>query len=74
MEVMIVTSTISAFIYEDRPTGSLDELIDEGEHPYGMMTFDKHIMALFQQGRISLETAMRNASSPNDFKRSLIYE
>ena len=74
MEVMVVTSTIQAFIYEDRPTGSLDELIEEGEHPYRMQSFDKHIMELFQQGTIDLETAMRNASRPNDFQRSLIYE
>ena len=74
MEVMIATSTIQAFIYEDRPTGSLDELIEEGGHPYRMQSFDKHIMELFQQGAINLETAVRNASRPNDFQRNLIYE
>ncbi len=74
MEMMIASPTIQAFIYEDRPSGSLDELIDEGEHPYGMQSFDKNIMELFQQGRINLDTAVRNASRPDDFKRSLIYE
>ena len=67
-------------------TGSLteEELADLTQRSYATFRHPEitpvveagpvHIMELFQAGAINLETAMRNASRPNDFQRNLIYE
>ena len=39
----------------------------EGEY-YGMQTFDQALLSHYQAGRVSMEDALRVASSPHDFK------
>ena len=39
----------------------------EGEY-YGMQSFDQALLKHYQAGRVSLEDALRVASSPHDFK------
>jgi hypothetical protein len=48
-------------------TGRLREVIAEGEY-YGMQTFDQALLKHYQAGRVSMEDALRVASSPHDFK------
>jgi twitching motility protein PilT len=48
-------------------TGNLREVITEGEY-YGMQTFDQALLKHYQAGRVSMEDALKVASSPHDFK------
>jgi twitching motility protein PilT len=42
-------------------------VIAEGEY-YGMQTFDQALLRHYQAGRVSMEDALRVATSPHDFK------
>ena len=42
-------------------------MIAEGAY-YGMQTFDQHLLAHLQAGRITFEDALHVATSPHDFK------
>jgi twitching motility protein PilT len=33
-----------------------------------MQTFDQHLLALYQEGRVTLRDAMSAATSPHDFR------
>src|SRR5437868_14560488 len=54
-------------IIDPEKTGRLHEVISEGEY-YEMQTFDQALLRHFQAGRVSMEDALRVASSPHDFK------
>jgi twitching motility protein PilT len=49
-------------------TRLIRESIALGTSQYGMQTFDQSLYDLFQQGLITYETALENASNPDDFK------
>jgi twitching motility protein PilT len=66
-EVMRMTGRARDMIMDPEETGNLREVIAEGEF-YGMQTFDQALLKHFQAGRVSMEDAMRVASSPHDFK------
>ena len=40
----------------------------EGSETYGMQTFDMALLALFKNGEISKEEALKNADSPNNLR------
>ena len=48
-----------AVIYIRQSIGNppLKELMEGGEHPYGMQTFEKHIKQLVRDGKISRDAA-----------------
>jgi twitching motility protein PilT len=48
-------------------TGRLPEVISEGAY-YGMQTFDQALLAHVQAGRVSMDDALKAATSPHDFK------
>jgi twitching motility protein PilT len=48
-------------------TDRLREVIAEGEY-YGMQTFDQALLKHYQAGRVSMDDALRVATSPHDFK------
>jgi twitching motility protein PilT len=54
-------------IMDPEQTGRLREVIAEGEY-YGMQTFDQALLSHYQAGRVSMEDALRVATSPHDFK------
>jgi hypothetical protein len=54
-------------ILDPKLTGQLPEVIGEGAY-YGMQTFDQHLLKHLVAGRITMESAMRVATSPHDFK------
>jgi len=67
VEVMIGTPTIRGLIRE----GKLREIraqVAAGGAAYGMQTFDQSLISLVQQGLITLESALAEATSPNDVK------
>jgi twitching motility protein PilT len=66
-EVLRMTGRARDMIIDPEQTGRLREVIAEGEY-YGMQTFDQALLRHYQAGRVSMEDAMRVASSPHDFK------
>ncbi len=69
-EVMVTTGRARDFILDPEQTGNLSEVIREGEF-YGMQTFDQSLFGHVTEGRITVDEAMRAASSPHDFKLML---
>lgn len=67
VEVMIATNRIKDMIEDPEQTGKIEEAIAEGAY-YGMQTFDQALLKHLQAGNISMEEALRAATSPNDFK------
>ncbi len=65
-EIMIVTSLIKKLLYEGK-TLELREYITDGGH-VGMMTFDQCLLNLYNNKKIDMETALENASSPDEFR------
>ena len=62
-----MTGRARDMILDPDQTDRLREVIAEGEY-YGMQTFDQALLGHYQAGRVSMEDAMRVASSPHDFK------
>jgi twitching motility protein PilT len=70
VEVMVATSRIKDMIEDPEQTGKIGEAIAEGAY-YGMQTFDQALFTHLQAGNITMEEAMKAATSPNDFKLSV---
>ncbi len=66
-EVLRMTGRVRDMIMDPDETGRLREVIAEGEY-YGMQTFDQALLRHCQAGRVSMEDALRVATSPHDFK------
>ena len=66
-EVLRMTGRARDMIMDPEQTGRLHEVIKEGEY-YGMQSFDQALLRHYQAGRVSMEDALRVASSPHDFK------
>src|SRR5579884_2896284 len=66
-EILRMTGRARDMIMDPEQTGRLPEVIAEGAY-YGMQTFDQALLGFYQAGRISLEDALRAASSPHDLK------
>jgi twitching motility protein PilT len=62
-----MTGRVHDMILDPKLTGQLPEVIAEGSY-YGMQTFDQHLLQHLHAGRITMESAMRVATSPHDFK------
>jgi twitching motility protein PilT len=67
VEVLRMTGRVRDMIMDPEQTGRLREVISEGEY-YGMQTFDQALLAHYQAGRVTMEDAIRVATSPHDFK------
>ncbi len=66
LEVMINTAAVRDCIITQDKFGNIPDLIESGAQ-YGMQSFDQSIMALYKQGKISIEEAMENATNRDDF-------
>ena len=66
-EILRMTGRARDMIIDPEQTGRLREVIAEGEY-YGMQTFDQALLRHHQAGRVSMEDALRVATSPHDFK------
>lgn len=71
VEVMISSAAIRDCIIDPEKTVNIHDLMERGRVQYGMQTFDQSIMKLHQQGLISFEEAMSNATNPDDFELRL---
>jgi twitching motility protein PilT len=70
VEVMVATSRIKDMINDPTQTEKIGEAIAEGAY-YGMQTFDQALLTHLNAGNITMEEAMKAATSPNDFKLSV---
>jgi twitching motility protein PilT len=70
-EVMVVNAAIRDYIGQPDKMHEIVEIMARGREQYGMQTFDQSIMDLLADKVITEEEAMRNATSPNDFKLKL---
>ncbi len=66
-EILRMTGRVRDMIMIPEETGKLADAIAEGAY-YGMQTFDQALLNHVQVGRVTMEEAMRAASSPHDFK------
>jgi twitching motility protein PilT len=66
-EILRMTGRARDMITDPDQTGRLREVIAEGEY-YGMQTFDQALLHHYHAGRVSMEDALRVATSPHDFK------
>ena len=62
-----MTGRVRDMIMNPEETGRLTDAIAEGAY-YGMQTFDQALLGHVQAGRVSMEEALRAATSPHDFK------
>lgn len=67
MEIMKSTGRIKEFIEDPEKTEMIKMAMEEGESE-GMITFDRYLLKLYQEGKITYETALNAATSPHDFK------
>src|SRR5512140_2486656 len=68
VEVMLSTAYIRECIITPEKTRAIKEALAQGTSQYGMQTFDQSLYYLYTQGLVSYETALENASNPDDFK------
>jgi len=66
IEIMINTPRISDLIMKNKIVEIKDAMAEGGT--YGMQTFDQHLLALWKDGRIAEEEAMRHADAVNDMR------
>ncbi len=68
VEVLVTTAFIRECIIIPEKTRMIKEALAAGVSQYGMQTFDQSLYDLYSKGLISFETALENASNPDDFK------
>ena len=66
-EILRMTGRVRDMIMNPEETGKLPEVISEGAY-YGMQTFDQALLAHVQDGRVSMDDALKAATHPHDFK------
>jgi len=66
-EILRMTGRVRDMIMDPDKTGQLTEVVSEGAY-YGMQTFDQALFHHVKAGRITVEQAVKAATSPHDFK------
>jgi twitching motility protein PilT len=67
LEVLTMTGRVRDLVLKPDETSKLGEVIAEGSY-YGMQSFDQALLSLYQDGRISMDEALKAATHPHDFK------
>ncbi len=70
LEILLKTPRVEALIKENRDSEILDALA-EGKEIHKTQTFDQALFDLVEEGRITIEEALRNATKPTDLKLKL---
>jgi len=70
-EVLVNTAAIQEYIMDKNKTEFIETAVAEGNMQYKSQTFDQSLLALFNQGKISRETAKNAATNPEDFELKL---
>lgn len=72
-EIMITSPGIKEAIADASKISEIYTYITKGKRGSGTQTFDQHLTDLYKEEKISKEEAMKNASSPEDFERNLMF-
>jgi twitching motility protein PilU len=72
VEIMLNTSYISELIKDSR-IGEIKDAMEQGKLG-GMQTFDQSLYALYKEGKIDADEALRNADSRNNLRLRLRLE
>lgn len=72
-EIMITSPGIREAIQDPNKIEEIYTYIRKGKQGVGTQSFDQHITELYKAGKISIEEARANASSPEDFERNLMF-
>ncbi len=67
VEVLVNTERVREMIEDPARTREIKTAIAEGQHPYGMMSFDQSLAALVKDHLVTYEEAIKHSSSPSDF-------
>jgi len=70
-EVLVNTAAIQEYIMDKNKTEFIETAVAEGNMQYKSQTFDQALLALYNQGKISVETAKSAATNPEDFELKL---
>jgi twitching motility protein PilT len=73
LEIMITSPGIREAIADPAKISDIYTYIRKGKSGSGTQTFDQHLTDLFKAEKISREEASKNASSPEDFERNLMF-
>ncbi|MCU1306170.1 MAG: twitching motility protein [Acidobacteriaceae bacterium] len=68
VEVLISTAYVRECIITPEKTRQIHEAVTQGGTQYGMQSFDQSLFDLMNQGLITYEVALENATNPDDFK------
>ena len=66
-EILVNTAAIKEYIEDKDKNDMIEQAIAEGHMQYRSQTFDQALLQLYQDEKISLETAMNAATNPDDF-------
>jgi twitching motility protein PilT len=70
LEIMVNTGRIAERIADPDLTAEIHDVIADGAF-YGMITFDQYLLNLVRDGKVTIESAMKNVSSQHDFMLAL---
>ncbi|MGH7482611.1 MAG: type IV pilus twitching motility protein PilT, partial [Longimicrobiales bacterium] len=70
LEILVNTGRIAERIADPERTIEIKDVIADGEF-YGMTTFDRSLLALLQEGRITTRSAFEAVSSRHDFELAM---
>ncbi len=70
-EVLVNTAAIKEYIIDKNKSDFIETAIAEGHMQYKSQTFDQALLALFNAGSISKQTALEAATNPEDFELKL---
>jgi twitching motility protein PilT len=67
VEVMVNTERIREMIEEPGRTREIKTAIQDGLHPYGMISFDQSLATLVKERLVTYDAAVKHSTSPSDF-------
>ena len=74
VEVLRTTSTIKDCIQDPGKGERIREILEQDSEIHGTLSFDQHLRKLYEEGKITLDTAVSASTSPSDFRRALTIE
>lgn len=66
-EILVNTGAIREYIADKTKVDMIEQAIAEGHMQYQSQTFDQALLTLYSESKISLDTAMKAATNPDDF-------
>jgi twitching motility protein PilT len=66
-EILVNTGAIREYIADKTKVEMIEQAIAEGHMQYRSQTFDQALLTLYSESKISLDTAMKAATNPDDF-------